>query len=411
MLLLVVVAAAEFIVRGPLQIESGDDMSSPYVATKRFLAGADPYTPVHFVREWHDAGAPASQLPSEAALHPVYPPISLAVFIPFALLPWMSALWVNTILCVLLYAGLLYALGLEIGEGWSSPLRLGFVAYGLALSPFQAVVRHANVSGLSFVLCAIALLLARKDWQLTAGLLLAVGCCLKPTGGVPFAVVALCFGWRRAFAVCIAAGAAIAAGSLAWMQHVDPSWRTSYAANLTYAFSPVGALSFITRNNARFDDLNLQVPYYALVRDAGRANLLAYATAVILAVLWMVAAYRGRSLREGLPFDWATVGFWTMLSLLPFYQRNYNAAVILFALLWAFRHPARRAAWAIAALGLFFVVPGEALLRRMGLAERFGDHLAWNIVIMSQATWAALGIVLILLYVQWRERAEKLPAA
>ncbi len=403
MLLLVALAGAEFLVRGPFSITNGDDLASPYVSTRRFLASTDPYPSKNFVAEWHDAGAPATAVVAEAAQHSVYPPVTLAAFIPFALLPWLAAVYTYIAVSILLYLWLIYALACEVGESWHSSLRLGFVAMCLALAPFHSGVRHVNLSVLAFTLCSVGLVLARDKRSSLAGLILAVGFCLKPTTGFTIVLLVLCFGWRRAFAVCAATAAAITAAALIWMQHISPSWKASYADNLSYAFSPRGALAFTISGFSRYDDLNLQVPFYSLLRQAHQANLLAYGAGVVLFALWVAVFYKGRNLLQPIPFTWVATGSLTLIALLPMYQRNYNATVIVFALLWAFQRTARRAAWAIIGFCAVFLVPGEAILRRCGLAEHFAGSTLWNVFVMSQATWAVVAVLLILLYVQWKQ--------
>ncbi len=411
MLLLVVLAAVEFLVRGPYSITNGDDFASPYVSTRRFLARKDPYPAKNFVAEWHAAGAPAEAQVLEPAQHSVYPPVTLAAFIPFALLPWLIAVYIYVTVSILLYLYLVYALASEVGDSWQSSIRLGFLAICLALSPFQSGIRHVNLSVLSFALCGVGLALARRNRSALAGLTLALGFCLKPTTGCAMVLLLLCFGWRRAFAVCAATAAAITAFALLWMQHISASWATSYADNLDYAFGPRGALGFSISGTSRYDDLNLQVPFYSLLGQAHAANLLASGAGLLLVGLWALVFYKGRNLLEPIPFTWAAAGSLTLIALLPIYQRNYNAAVIVFAVAWAFQHITRKAVRAILACSVLLLIPGEAILRRSGLAERFQDNTLWNVFVMSQATWAILAVLLILLYVQWKQPASpRLPA-
>ena len=78
------------------------------------------------------------------------------------------------------------------------------------------------------------------------------------------------------------------------------------------------------------------------------------------------------------------IGSISMIGLLPVYQRNYNIAAVLFVMVWAFENLNLPVARIVLLLSAFFLVPGEALLRRFGTGHSSEHDLAWNVVVMSQ---------------------------
>lgn len=405
MLLLLAIAASEFIVRSTLRSDGGNDFATPFVSTVRFLHGSDPYSPANFLADWHAAGAPAGSDVILAGRYSIYPPITLVAFGPLALFPWPSALALYQLFSAGLYAGLVYCLALKVGDGWRSPKRLGFAAFALALTSVHAGIHQGNPSVLAFTLCAFALLSAERRRELPAGVLLALGFCLKPTSAPAAILLVLLYGRKRTLLVAALTALVIAGVALIAMARLDPVWKLDYQNNLAFMFGPLGGASFITDSPGRFDLLNLQVPLYAVLRNPREANLAAWGIGGLLAVIWLALFYSRQSRFRQAPardFDWLAAASLTLIGLLPFYQRNYNIGVVLFALVWAFRALPLRAAKLVLGLCAFFLFPGEALLRRLGTGPRLEHNLAWNVIVMSQTIWAVLAIVLVLLYVQYQ---------
>jgi hypothetical protein len=85
----------------------------------------------------------------------------------------------------------------------------------------------------------------------------------------------------------------------------------------------------------------------------------------------------------------------SLIALLPVYQRNYNAGVIVFAAVWAFDKIPSSYARAAMVASLAFLVPGEAYLRNMGLDQRLLSTPPWGLLMMSQLTWSTLFVIII----------------
>jgi hypothetical protein len=402
LLMLMGLAGAEFTLRSVLRSNGGNDFATPYVSAARFLHRANPYTSAGFLDDWHRAGAPADRNIAEAGQYSIYPPITLVLCAPFALMPWAAAFALYRVLAVASYLALVYFLAGKIGDEWASPMRLGFVAFALALTSVHAGIHQGNLSVLAFTSCASALLLAEHRHETAAGVLLALGFCLKPTSAPAVVLLLLLYSRKKTLIVALVAGLLIAGAAFLQMAWIGRAWELDYQSNLKFMFGPLGGASFITASEGRFDLLNLQVPMYALLRSASAANAAAWGIAALLGGIWLYLFLASKAARRD--WDWSAIGAIGLIGLLPMYQRNYNIAIVLFALLWAFQSLHLPVARVVLLLCGFFLFPGEALIRNLGASAYLESNLASSILVMSQATWAVLGIVCALLYSQYKQR-------
>jgi len=148
------------------------------------------------------------------------------------------------------------------------------------------------------------------------------------------------------------------------------------------------------------------VPFYSLFNSIRAANLLAWAVSALLAIFWIPLFLRGRGFNSGA--YWLGLGSLSLLALLPAYQRNYNAGVILFIALWAFKNIQEPLAQAALLVSAPFLIPGEAILRRTGLAYRFSGNALWNVLAMSQLTCAIIAVLVLCLLCQWKRISQDL---
>lgn len=329
----------------------------------------------------------------DSGQRPIYPPTALVVMAPLAKIGWPRAVLLYVWACTFGYFGLVWILSGHAGDSWISLRRVGFVAFALGLSPVHAGINQANLSILVFLLSGYALYLAWIRYELVAGVLLALGFCMKPTSAMAVVTVLVLYGRRRSILAFLGVSGAIAGCAAMLLSHIDSGWRLDYAKNLQFLFGPNGAASFWTANPGRFDLVNLQVPAYAVVHSVPIANLLAIVVSAVFGVIWLLLFFVDRDTRD----DWYWLGASSLLlvALLPVYQRNYNTAVILFAVMWAFRNLHEALAKAVLVVSGLFLIPGEAMLRKEGLADRLSDSTLWNALIMSQATWAIVTVIVL----------------
>ena len=396
LVILVLVTLAEFVLRGPLRSRDANDFASPYIAARRLLEGVNPYSPQNFMEDWHASGAAVDVSLDPSGERPVYPPTALIVFIPLAILRWGIADHLFVWASVALYLGFVAQLQREIGADWTSLRRLGFLAFAFGLSSAQTGFGVGNPSALAWPLCGLALYFARLRRELAAGLLLAVAFAVKPTSAVAAVCILLLYRRFRAFLVWLVAYTSVAGFSLVLIGRTAPDWRSTYQQNVDYLFGPYGAASFHSAGFGRFDLVNLQVPIYSFVGSVTWANLLTFAAVAVLCVIWLVVF---RPFREGgTSWDWCGVGVLLLISLLPFYQRNYNVPCVLIAAFWCFRTLELKdsAEWGLLLLCPFYLLPIEAILRKASLPVRYMESKLWDGVLLPELTWVIVATILLL---------------
>jgi hypothetical protein len=398
MVLVLLAATAWFAYRGPWRALHGGgyDYQAPYVSCVRFAHGLNPYSVVDYVASWQSVGSSTGMTYENWLQQSVYPPSTFLVMFPFALLSWMHSLALLDLVSVVLYGHVLYLLAREVGTDWGSWRRVGFVAFGLALSPVQTGLAVGNPSILVFLLCTYSLLWSRSGSRralLGAGVLLAVSLCLKPTVGVLLlGTLVLARKWKP---VVIGVGAAgvIGAAALLAMRRF-PGWWLDYKENVSALFGPSGPDNFT--NGFRFDILNLQVPFYELTRSVRGANLVSWGLVLVLFGAWFLMVRRKPSL-EG---RWGTVAALLILGLLPIYHRNYDSGFVLLAILWGFQRLGTRYGRLVLLFGVVLLFPGESLLRHLGnrWPVLVRPSFFMDFFVYTQLTWALVGIVVVLLW-------------
>ena len=324
------------------------------------------------------------------------PPTSFTVLGPYVRLSWTHATKLYVWMCTGLYVLLVYLLALEVGETWSSPRRLLFACYSLALAPVQTGIHEANMSVMAFLLCGYALLLARRRSDIPAAVLLTLSLFLKPTVGFTLILLFVCTRRWRIVSICAGLGAALATLTVLHMRHIDPAWRADYQHALALVVSKDGPGSFVSQSAAKFDLLNLQVPFYQVAHNAAAANIAAWGVTIALALAWAIQILR----KPRGEWSWADAGAIGLVSLLPIYQRNYNAAILIFCLLWAFRHWERRTAKGILALSAVFLAPGVALLRAAinpHLPQAVTSSYLWNTLVMPHTSLVLIPLTCLML--------------
>jgi len=281
-----------------------------------------------------------------------------------------------------------------VGDSIRSLRRLGFIVFALGISPIHAGIAEANPSIIVLILCGFALFLASASDSPTAGILLALGFCVKPTTAMAAVLVLLLYRRVKSLSTFLGVSALITIGAAIAMSHVPSGWRADYQNNLHMLFGHNGAADFAADNTGRFDLVNLQVPLYSAFHSVRLANVSAVGTAGALAIVWLSIFYKERD-TAGNGSYWLAAGTLSLIALLPVYQRNYNAGVILLMAVWIFQNLdnvyARSALIASAA----FLFPGEAILRKSGIGHQFANTGTWNTVVIPHLTWSILAVIVI----------------
>ncbi len=411
-LLLLVFAAAEFTVRGPVRAlhtaTQFNDFLSPYIQAKALLCGLDPYSPQVLLKLWPPEALQYTYLPKEVAngtlvanrgFPTAYPITAFVLIAPFSLLPWKLAyaLWlaVNLILfCVMLCA--LVALS---GLSYRDPRAILLIAATVALAPFHSGIVTANASLVAVEASVIAVWAARNRHEATTAVLLAVATGLKPQIGLCFLLYYLL---RRRWQVCgIALGLlalATAIGLLRLELNHTP-WLSNYMID-NHTLLESGVLgNFSAINPTRFGLINLQVALYPLLGGTTLTNAAARLFGLALFATWLVLMARKQPHHELLELSAIAV-----ISLLPVYHRFYDATLLVLPLCWAIVSFRKSRSFATLSLLLMlpFLIPGGTILETAVSSGRIPATLAYRwwseSFVMAHQVWLLLLLSALLLY-------------
>jgi hypothetical protein len=401
---LIILAAAEFVVRGPIRFlrnpSDWNDLSQNYTASKLWLKGQSPSNPENFVTLWKHETRTVLR-PSDIRTHLAPPLGGLVVLAPLAALPWKAAefLWLAILLGA--FAASVWALVLAGGFRWAETRALAFVAACLALAPFQTGIANGNTSIVVIGLCVLAVRAAQLHSDVAAGILFGIACSMKPQLGAFFVLYYLVRRRWRVFVPAAAATATLNLIAVLYLRIRGTSWVGDYIHNAK-AFATASPIDdFSTLNSSRFTLLNLQVPFFSITGHSSSANLLAIGVSGLLLLAWLYWVIR----TPGNKPELLCLGTVAVLSLLPVYHRFYDAAVLIVPLCWCIANTAtqQRAITKIVLLLMTpFLAPGAAYLQQLSVRGEIPDVIKqswwWNCIVLPHETWSLLLLCLILLY-------------
>lgn len=403
--ILIFLAAAEFVVRGPVRYlresSNWNDLSQNYTVSKLWLEGKSPSDPANFVVLWKQEGHSRLDL-TDVRTHMAPPLGGLVVLAPIAALPWRIARVVWIALLVISVGATIWALARAAGLGslGSNDLRtLAFVAACLALAPFQTGLASGNTSILVIALCALAIWAARGRRDITAAVLFGVACSVKPQLGAFLVLYYLVRKRWRLFTVAVAT--TLALNLIAIVQLHGVSWIQDYLRNAhgVVVGNPID--DFTTVNPARFALINLQVPFFSITGSPSLSNWLAFGVVSLLVCVWIYWVIRKGELAP----EFLCLGAISAVALLPVYHRFYDAALLAVPLCWCIANVGGDSKiFAKLALPLMtpFLFPGSAFLQQLAAQGRVPVSLTnswlWNCVVVPHETWALLLMSALLIY-------------
>jgi hypothetical protein len=412
-LVLLLLAGAEFVVRGPVRaIHSTtgfNDFLSPYIQAQAWMYGLDPYSPQTLLDLWPAEALQYSFLQIEAAngtlvakrgIPTAYPVTALVLVAPFGFIHWNIAYAIWLAINLFLFAGMIAALGALAGFSYREPAALLLITATLALAPFHTGIVTANVSLVAVELGVIAVWIARQRYEVIAAILVGISAGIKPQIGLCFVLYYLLRRRWRLFGTAVAILIALATIGMLRLQVGHTPWLANYL-NDNHILLETGVLgNFTSINPTRFGLINLQVALYPILNSVRLANGLASAMSGILLIIWLVEMVR----RQGAEFELLDLSAIVVISLLPIYHRFYDATLLVFPLCWAlfsFRERKVRN-FAIICLLLMvpFLIPGGTLLETMETSGRIPSVLAnqwwWQAFIMSHQVWMLLFLSILL---------------
>lgn len=386
-----------------------DDLLSPYAQASAWVHGLDPYSPRSLLVTW-PADVPFRLLAEEVAdgsliakrgMPTGYPLTSLVLLAPFSALSWTHAYAVWLTLNLFLFAVMLCVLVTLAGFSYRDMSALFLLAATLALAPFHTAIVTANVALVAVELGVVAFWGASKQYDVAAGILLAVSTGLKPQIGACFVLYYLIRRRWKVVGTVLIALAAIAAIGLLRLEFAHTRWLANYL-NDNHVLLQTGILAnFTTTNPTRFGLVNLQVVLYPLLGRVAAANAVSAALAAVLVAMWFYGMRRARFRPEAELLGMSTIA---VISLLPIYHRFYDAALLALPVCWlAASWQRARLLNGICALAMLpFLIPGGSLLETLQAGGRIPaawlGHWWWEAFVMPHEVWMLLVLSVLLLH-------------
>ena len=434
----VALSAAEFVIRafGRTRSDWMSDLAAPYLSTKLWLAGANPYDPLAALKVWYaSGGAHLAYVGIDGAAYSVYPPPTLVLTVPLALLRWHPAVYAFMVVGLLLYLAVVYGL---VRLGWpqhrslssvsQDSLAMFFIAFALGFAPTHTAFHSMNI--VLFACCAAILaLLARlrdstrfasqKPRRLATGLLVGIGVTaailIKPTTGIfllPWLVRERRWRWLAGIlGVCIG----VTALSFAFLlSHQGLKWLPDYRQNVTGLFTHGGNADVSAENPNNTDRIDLQMLAFAGLGDRTLASCAAAVIYISLLIAFLRrAGWRKSNGLEGTaekPLDLTLLvaSGCLALGLLPSYSRVYSAIVLLPLVFWCFHHLQFRSARWMLLLLADFLLNTSAIVRlaaeKAGLVSR--APRLWDFTIGGHTCWLLLGVGCLLIYAIYQQTGD-----
>ena len=408
-------AASEFIVRGPLRFAHAanfNDFISPYIQTRAWIAGIDPYSSENLLRLWpadsehydflaHDFAE--GTLVYKHGIPTAYPLTAFLLLVPVAALPWHIAhpLWLMiTVLAFAVSVISLMAVAKLFPVTWPS---LVFLTLALALAPFHTGLAAGSIVTVVVAASAAAVWAAEYDRALLAAVLLAIAVSLKPQIGLPFLFYYLLRRRWRTLSVASGAVATLAVVALVRLTASGAPWLQNYLYDGRVLLGPGSLGDFTEKDPLRFGLINFQVAAYTILQNRDHAIAAAFTVAAIAGLIWLFLFFRSGN-RHDVLLELSTLA---VLSLIPVYHRFYDASLLILPLAWsltALTEPNVRlrtaARCVLAVIILVFLVPGGTILQQLQLSGHFAavqNDWWWKTVILPHESWSILILGLFLL--------------
>ena len=313
-----------------------------YFPARCLIQQCDPYNENEVLRVYRaEANYDSSDSPKDRQIvtQYIYPPTAFSITVPFALLPWVPAevLWtLLTVAGLVLASYLIWALGANF-----APILSGCLI-GFMLANSELLVIKGMSAGIAVSLCAVAVWCFHRQRFAIAGILcLAVSLALKPHDtGLVWLYFLLAGGVSRKRALqTLLATFAISLPSILWVWRVSPQWMQELHSNLV-ANSVRGGLSDPGLGSTGAHGLGMVISLQSFISvfsdNPSIYNPASYLICGSLLLLWAVVTLRTRPTAAR---AWLALAAISALSMLPVYHRQYDAKLLLLsvpacAMLW-----------------------------------------------------------------------------
>ena len=408
--MLLLASVSEFSVRGPARLVQSlgwNDFLSPYIQAKAWVQGKNPYSAQSLVSLWPtdnqrpiwvDTEAADRTLEMKRGMPTPYPISSLVVLSPFTLLSWSVALWLWILITIAAVVVAPFALLSICGCSLFDLRSQFFLAAVFALAPLHTGLGTANPAMLAVSLMVMTVWADRSGFGKTAGVLLAIAVCLKPTVAGGLLLYYLIRRQRRVAIVACVVAAMIATVGVSRLVFAGVPWLPSYFENTQRIFAPGSLADFTRPDPVRFNMINAQVLFYSLLGNASLANLLSRLLGALLLGWWLWLCFWRSAASELLEISAVSI-----VSLISVYHRSYDSALLIWVLAWSILLVKKRSTLVISLVAILpFLLPGPTLLSELARAGRIPPTISngwwWNNVVMPHEIWALIFLAIFLLY-------------
>jgi hypothetical protein len=321
------------------------DFKVVYYSARTLLQHGDPYSRADVLRVHQAEGrerANEPQIDTDVKTRFFYPPTAFLVTLPCAFAGYAAgyALWT-----VLLTGGLILASVLMFDIGADFAPRLSGVLAGLALMNSFWLFMIGNAAAIAVAFCVIAVWCFYRERFVAVGVLcLALSLALKPNdSGLVWLCLLLWGGaWRKRALQSLLTLVVLSVPVILWVAHLSPHWLQELQTNMAFFSQPGSSadpgLTGLAGHNM---DTLVQLQFAAAIffPDPAKYNLVSYAIALPLVLIWVVLTVRARPTLLGISLALAASA---PLSMLPTYHAQHDAKIILLAIpacamLWARR--------------------------------------------------------------------------
>ncbi len=256
----------------------------------------------------------------------MYPPSTLALMVPFAMMPWKIA---RVFWLIFSTGGFLLASVLAWDLGADHAPILSGALIGFLLANSMVITALCNPTAIDISLCVIAVWCYLREQLVPVGILcFALSLAIKPPDpGWIWLYFLLAGGIYRKRALNILfVTAAISLPIVIWVWRVAPHWIGELHSNLLYFAVPGGYTDPGPAGTGPHTMINLQVVLSWLRDDPRFYNSASYLIFAIPLLLWVSVTLRTRSSHEKVMMAIAAI---IPLSMLPIYHQLYCTKLLL----------------------------------------------------------------------------------
>jgi Glycosyltransferase family 87 len=338
------------------------DFRAIYAGTRCLIHGHNPYSVSDLEREYSSEDGQRPSGPSwgtQSITLYVNMPTAFIFLAPFAALPWVPA----HILWMLLTGFVFFGAVLLIWHaGARSSLEASTLLACILAANCELIFSGGNTGAIVVGFCVIAAWCLLSDRMVWLGVVcLGLSLAIKPhDSGFVWLYFVLAGGvYRKKAFQSLLVTAAVGAASILWLWHVAPHWLQDWRANLA-AISMRGGINdpspaSITGHIAP-PVIDLQAAISVFLDHPWFYNAATYLVCGALLLVWAVWALRSRFSR---PRAWFGIAAAAALTILITYHRQWDAKLIMLAIvpccrLWSERGMTGKIALWITAAAVFF---------------------------------------------------------